>query len=270
MNSIPGGMWFLWECNNNLLFLITFFCFVFPLGKTYSGNKYGQLGVGDTISRSTPQSIKWVYGTIKSIHAGDCFSLILTEQDEIYVFGYNKYSQLGLGDKFAKEQKVLIPTKIESSVLRDKKITNISVGWYHVILSAQLNDKNEIIVWGANHYGQLGLEANKKDKKEAAAASSFSIGDIMRAIFLGQPKSAPLEDEVNQNNMSTEAVISVGEPTVLNVPEFEKGVDYLYAQSYVSFAKLSDGRIYAWGLNNLGTYIARSYLSLFVCSFYVN
>jgi alpha-tubulin suppressor-like RCC1 family protein len=68
-------------------------------GKVYvvGGNEYGQLGLGDTISRQAFTEVPNL-GNITAIAAGDVHSLALSYEGKVYVTGRNANGQLGLGD----------------------------------------------------------------------------------------------------------------------------------------------------------------------------
>ena len=61
-------------------------------------NDYGQLGLGDNKNRNTHTKLEHNFGIIKNIYCGGFHNIILNENNEIFVCGYNHYGQLGLGD----------------------------------------------------------------------------------------------------------------------------------------------------------------------------
>jgi alpha-tubulin suppressor-like RCC1 family protein len=75
--------------------------------------------------------------------------MILTDNNEVYVWGLNNNGQLGLGD--IKNRNT--PCKF-SFPAEWGRIKEVSFGSAH---SIALTDLNEIYSWGANNYGQLGL-----------------------------------------------------------------------------------------------------------------
>jgi alpha-tubulin suppressor-like RCC1 family protein len=118
-------------------------------------NYYGQLGLGDTTNRDKYIKLKHNFGIIKNIYCGRNHSIILNENNELYVCGYNGYGQLGLGD--TQDRKIYVSLKHNFGFIK-----NISCGSFHNII---LNESNDIFVCGWNHFcsGQLGLD-NNKDK----------------------------------------------------------------------------------------------------------
>ena len=62
-------------------------------------NNYGQLGLGDTNNRSIPILFSLPNNEkISFITCGYSHTICLTENNLCYVWGYNDYGQLGLGD----------------------------------------------------------------------------------------------------------------------------------------------------------------------------
>ena len=70
-------------------------------GKIYScgRNASGELGLGDTDNKTTPQHITFLNNIrITDIAAGYSTSLALTNNGKVYAWGYNENGELGLGD----------------------------------------------------------------------------------------------------------------------------------------------------------------------------
>jgi alpha-tubulin suppressor-like RCC1 family protein len=112
------------------------------------GNNYfGQLGLGDCNDRNTYTKLEHDFGKIKNIYCGYYHNIILNENNEIFVCGYNEFGQLGLGDNNDRE----VYTKLKHNF---GNIKDIYCGTNHNII---LNDNNELFVCGVNQRGQLGL-----------------------------------------------------------------------------------------------------------------
>jgi alpha-tubulin suppressor-like RCC1 family protein len=116
-------------------------------------NYYGQLGLGDNISRISFQSvtISALSPKIVSIAAGHHHSFALDSNGKLWAVGYNSAGQLGLGHKTNKNsfQSVTIP-----NLAQNVNITSISAGLYY---SLALDSDGELRATGYNNYGQLGL-----------------------------------------------------------------------------------------------------------------
>jgi len=89
---------------------------------------YGQLGHGDDTELTLPQLIKALPPTIIQIAAGFGHSFALTEDGQVYAWGWGEHGQLGfsppLGEKGVKTPRLLM-------VAGNKKVLRIGAGWYH-------------------------------------------------------------------------------------------------------------------------------------------
>ncbi|AEC02968.1 fimbrillin family protein [Parasphaerochaeta coccoides] len=105
-------------------------------------NNYGQLGVGDTIDRSTPVQIMT---GVKEIAAGSTHTMILKEDGTLWATGRNTYGQLGVG---------ATPTQTSAPVQIMTGVKEISAGSTHTMI---LKENGTLWATGRNNYGQLGV-----------------------------------------------------------------------------------------------------------------
>ena len=119
----------------------------------WGANNYGQLGIGHMSEQETLPRIvnldnisELCVENIKSIIGGGGHTVLLTKGGEVFVCGWNKAGQLGLGhtnnvDKFAKVD------------LGDNFIEEVAAGWDFTIL---LDKTGTLLCCGSNSFGQLG------------------------------------------------------------------------------------------------------------------
>ena len=122
---------------------------VYAWGRNY----YGQLGLGDGKDRYIPtklDSTKFDNRKVSQISAGGSHSLALTEDGEVYSFGYNYDGELGLGDMNNRD----IPTKLDSSHYGNKKIIQIAAGSFHSLI---LTEDGFVYSFGGQYRYVLGL-----------------------------------------------------------------------------------------------------------------
>ena len=93
--------------------------------------------------------------------------MCLSENGEVYSFGYNGNGQLGLGNN----QYFCSPQLIESL----KDVEFIACGGFHTFCKTINND---IYSWGFNNYGQLGLVCTE-NKNTPILCSSLSNEDVI-------------------------------------------------------------------------------------------
>eukprot|EP01080_Neovahlkampfia_damariscottae_P008049 gene8049-12511_t len=152
---------------------------------SFGSNFLGQLGLKDNINREFPNKIsvlnvKGAEEVITKISAGSFHSLILTEKNEVYVFGSTKDGQLGIGS--FSTNGLSIPTKVSISNM----IKEISAGESHSIL---LDLFGNIYTAGSNDGGQLGTGDNDRRNifkviNSIGNVSSISAGKTSSVVII--------------------------------------------------------------------------------------
>ena len=89
---------------------------------------------------------------------------IFSFDNSVYVFGHNKYGQLGLGHN----NDIYKPTLL----MQDSKIKSICCGHKHSMI---LKENGELFVFGYNYYGQLGLRHANAINKPTLLMTNKSI-----------------------------------------------------------------------------------------------
>ena len=133
---------------------------------SFGSNSFGQLGIGkDEVELSKvliPQKIE-IY-SIKQISGGDNFTMCLSENGDLYGFGY--YAGLGFGNYLNQNY----PKKLESL----KDIEFIECGSQYSICKTVNGD---LYSWGNNSYGQLGI--NNTNSVDTPVKCVNELGDII-------------------------------------------------------------------------------------------
>ncbi|EDV28782.1 uncharacterized protein TRIADDRAFT_52018 [Trichoplax adhaerens] len=112
-------------------------------------NSYGQLGLGHTDDKITPQKMPNLNFKPKWIGGGGGHSVFLdvyvAETGELYACGWNNNGQLGLEhqDNVTRLQKLSLPIRMQK----------VACGWNHTIA---LSVEGKLYSWGSNAFGQLG------------------------------------------------------------------------------------------------------------------
>eukprot|EP00324_Dicrateria_rotunda_P006650 CAMPEP_0206153752 /NCGR_PEP_ID=MMETSP1474-20131121/863_1 /ASSEMBLY_ACC=CAM_ASM_001110 /TAXON_ID=97495 /ORGANISM="Imantonia sp., Strain RCC918" /LENGTH=295 /DNA_ID=CAMNT_0053551691 /DNA_START=8 /DNA_END=892 /DNA_ORIENTATION=+ len=129
-------------------------------------NTSGQLGngVSGEMLNSTHIPQKVNLPPCKQISCGATSAACLSEDDNLYLLGYDCTLSFGLSDTF-------VPYKL--SFIKDVKF--IECGGNHTFCMTQ---NNEVYCWGDNFYGQLGL-GNTLPQKKPVLCSSLSNEDVM-------------------------------------------------------------------------------------------
>ena len=113
-------------------------------------NGHGELGLGDTTSRTTFTEITTNTDDIKSVYCGRYHTIILKNDGTLWGCGKNDYGQLGLGDTTNRYTFTQVTTNIDN-------IKSVYCGADHTFIL-----KNDGTLWGCglNSSGQLGLGDN--------------------------------------------------------------------------------------------------------------
>ncbi|XP_031397795.1 ultraviolet-B receptor UVR8-like [Punica granatum] len=100
---------------------------------TFGGNQFGQLGTGTEHAETVPRlldcpGLKEKH--VKMVSSGARHNAVLTDDGQVFSWGWNKYGQLGLGDTIDRN----IPSRVSFEGFVPK---NIACGWWHTLLLAE-------------------------------------------------------------------------------------------------------------------------------------
>ena len=109
-------------------------------------NNYGQLGLGDTTTRTAPTQIGTAINW-QSVSCGGSHTLALKTDGTLWSWGYGSEGRLGLGNDSTNRN---IPIQVGT----DTNWQSVSSGGSHTLA---LKTDGTLWSWGNNFYGQLGL-----------------------------------------------------------------------------------------------------------------
>ncbi|KZV19038.1 hypothetical protein F511_08466 [Dorcoceras hygrometricum] len=113
---------------------------------SWGRNQNGQLGLGNTEDSLVPRKVEAFQGkAIKMFAAGAEHTVAVTEDGELYGWGWGRYGNLGLGDRGDR----LVPGIVSAVV--------ISGGWRHTMA---VTSDGKLYGWSWNKFGQLGVGDN--------------------------------------------------------------------------------------------------------------
>lgn len=228
----------------------------------WGGNAGGQLGIGSTNRISTTPVRIGTDSAWVEVRAGGFFSMARRADGTIWTWGTNQHGQLGIGSNANSGANALRRAPV--MVGADTDWTGISAGGFHAM---GIRSNGTIWAWGRNNFGQLGLGTGVGDGRdnfntnrpaqissvsnwmaiEAGTFHSFAI-DAGRnlfgwgANFYGQIGNGEIgsASEPHEFNKTTPVAVAAGMTW--------RSVD----ASDHSLGMTTDGKVWAWGLNNYG------------------
>ncbi|XP_014471626.1 PREDICTED: RCC1 and BTB domain-containing protein 1-like isoform X3 [Dinoponera quadriceps] len=130
-------------------------------------NNCGQVGSGISTNQGSPRLVNSNLAGKKviCITCGQASSMAVTENGEVYGWGYNGVGQLGIGNYVNQVNPVKVPG------LMGVRIVKVVCGHTHTLA---LTDEGMLYVWGGNSYGQLGT-----NNKTNACSPVMLTSDLM-------------------------------------------------------------------------------------------
>jgi alpha-tubulin suppressor-like RCC1 family protein len=214
----------------------------------WGDNRFGQLGVGDNLSRGNPVDVVFSDPTVhvSQVATGGYHTCALTTTGEVWCWGRNIEGQLGTGDTTDENEPIRV-------VPADSGVVRLAAGGYH---TCALYAAGNINCWGYNNQGQLG-DGGINDhplptpvNSLGGLAVSIETGWFHTCAIIGGStvKCWGFNDygqlgTNSQNSSSTPA-------TVLGLPlgTFSS----LAAGRYHTCALSSSGGVWCWGGNDFG------------------
>ncbi len=215
-------------------------------------NNEGQIGNGTTNTTGcfcvqTPTQT--TISDVVQIEAGAFHTLALKSDGTVWAWGFNENGQLGDNSTANRS----IPVQVGAGVAGFTGIIAISAGDSH---SMALKSDGTVWIWGGNQFGQIGngTASTTNQLVPAQNAALSNIAQISAGAFhnLALNKSGRifvwgdnLNGQVGNGAAGVPQTTPVQNATVENVLEIE-------TSGFTNYARLRDGAVFAWGLNDIG------------------
>jgi RCC1 and BTB domain-containing protein len=151
-------------------------------------NNCGQLGMGDTVNYTAPERVEGgALGSVTCVSAscGSACSFALSQQGELFCWGYNGNGQLGISNNTNQT----LPRRVR--LPENTPIVQVVCGYSHTLC---LSDEGVLFSWGSNTGGQLGT-GNKTNSSTPTPVAT----DVGRFLEIAA---------VHNNNVSAASVAS--------------------------------------------------------------
>ncbi len=131
----------------------------------WGSGEYGQLGLGDLLSKSSPVQVGSLTDWDKITGGQDHAAAIKTD-GTLWTWGRNRYGELGIGGEVAFDKKISSPVQVGS-------LTNWSGVYGGEYYTVAMKTDGTLWSWGNNSVGQLGLGTNNN-----SISSPVQVGSL--------------------------------------------------------------------------------------------
>lgn len=228
-------------------------------------NTYGQLGDGSTATRYRPILIDSLPGRVKRIGAGNYYSLVLTENNEVYSFGGNHYGSTG--HPKSSDLILTVPTLVN---FRNWTVVDIEAGLEHAAaLVTSSTGSRSLMTWGRNTHGKLCQNMSGSEKDNVFEPHPVFITEDMKnkeilQFVLGKDHTLVLLDDGNifgcgsnqwlvlgEHRSSTNSFVMIDVSGVLNNGQ-QRFIVEIASNHNHNLMLLTDGTVMGWGHNIFG------------------
>lgn len=226
-------------------------------GKVYSwgANYSGQLGLGDTTKRLTPQLVQGALAgkTIISIASNAGHSLVLASDGTLYAWGNNFHGELGDGTTINRISPVAVNTA--GTLLEGKTIISMLCGTYHSVV---LTSDGKVFAWGFNGNGYLG-DGTTTTRPAPVAVNGSLAGKTVIAIAGSYYHHVALTSDNQLHAWGSNLYGELGDgtntersyPAPVNMTGELAGktIAQIMAGGGSSMVRTTDGKLFGWGFN---------------------
>lgn len=209
---------------------------------TWGYNNYGELGVGDNTSRSTPS---FVSSGWKQVACGLYNTIAIKNDGTLYSWGSNIYGESGRGGS-----NTCIPGQIGSS--NDWNFVSASNDPYEYTNCAAIKNNGDLYAWGRNNYGQLGNATTTAVSfpsyisgswKQISCGSGHNLGIKVDGTLWGSGQNG--YGQIGNNSTSDSTVYR---QEYFNATNWKQGSTALFSSAAIK----TDGTLWTWGSNRQG------------------
>jgi len=213
--------------------------------KCWGSNRYGQLGDGTTLDRSTPVDVTGLSIGMAAVEVGNLHVCALSASGEIKCWGRNDQGQLGDGSTADKTA----PTNV---VGLGNEIADIAAGHSYTCI---LTTVGAVKCWGFNSYGQLG---DGSATNRTTPTDVVGLGSDVANIATGSAHTCVLTKGGEVKCWGNNYYGEVGDGTTQNirftpvdVVGLGSGIVTVAAGGSHTCALITTGGVKCWGANYL-------------------
>jgi alpha-tubulin suppressor-like RCC1 family protein len=217
---------------------------------SWGSNGTGQLGLGNSIPRSSPVQIT-ASSDFRSVSASGSFSFAIKNNGTLWSWGRNNNGQLGLGDTVSRSS----PVQVGS--LSDWLDVACSAVDYYSAHTIAVKSDGTLWSWGSNGTGQLGLG----DSTPRSSPVQIGLGNDWYSVSAGKNHSIAIKNNSTiwawgwnfrgqlGNGQSGFDSVNISSP--IQIGSYSDWKLASAGREY-SIAVRSNGTLWSWGLNDNG------------------
>ena len=216
--------------------------------RTFGQNNFGQLGLGDTVSRLTPVQVVSALsygGGVGKVAGGGYHTAVILADGTVRTFGAGSAGRLGVGDTNDR------PTPVQVFGISSSAMA-VACGRYH---TAVILTDGTVRTFGRNVNGQLGLNDTIQRNTPVQV---FGISSSATAVACGRYHKAVLlaDGTVRTFGRKTDGQLGVNDTTNRSTPVQVFGISSsataIACGYYVTAILLADGTVRTFGRNTNG------------------
>jgi alpha-tubulin suppressor-like RCC1 family protein len=207
---------------------------------TWGSNQYGQLGVGNRISQSSP--VKVGSGTNwYTIVCGWDATYAMTNSNQLFAWGNNSIFQLGNGTNISASS----PVQLSGTWATTSNASPTLSAGYHVLA---INSVRQLYTWGPNTFGQLGVNLSATVTTVQQVAGSY----IMVAAGRYHSLAIKIDGTLWSWGYNSYGQLGLGDTITRSSPCQIPGTwKFIGTGAMTSYAISQYGTVYGWGRNSL-------------------
>lgn len=206
----------------------------------WGNNEYGQLGDGTTTNRSEPVKVMEDVKSISLAESWDLYSAAIKTDGSLWMWGNNRYGQLGDGTTTNRKKPIKILEGVKSVSL---------AGSLEGYFSAAIKTDGSLWTWGGNSHGQLGdgTTTNRTEPiKVLEGVKSISLNSYS-SVAIKTDESFWMWGSTRYGQLEDGTITSRSEPV-----KVMEGVKSVSLAVYGGAVIKTDGSLWTWGDNRYG------------------
>ncbi|XP_032831091.1 RCC1 and BTB domain-containing protein 1 isoform X1 [Petromyzon marinus] len=213
---------------------------------TWGHNGYSQLGNGCTNQGAVPSPVSTNLAgkRVTQVACGSHHSMVLTDDGEVFTWGYNNCGQVGSGTTANQAT----PRRV-TVCIQNKFVVNIACGQTSSMI---VLDKGQVYSWGYNGNGQLGLGNTMNQPTPCRLVSLQGICIVQ--VVCGYAHTIALADDgsVHAWGANSYGQLGIGNKTNLQAP-VQISIEERFTEvaachfTHTSAGRTCSGSVYVWG-----------------------